>query len=285
MIKKNMTLGEKIKYIRKEKGITQAKLAGKEITRNMLSLIENDLASPSISTLKYLAKQLKIPVSYLISEEDDLFFYQKKEMITRIYDSFSKKNYRSVVFLIETLSGIDSELAYMLAVSHYELGREFLFKGSLVTAINHFKAAESAGDKTLFDLSRHKATIPMYVSIAENVQSSMLKFDRTKYHGALSECVDYELYKYLIKDFSYEFKNEQYCQHIKAKALIKERNYTEALKVLTALSDELKGDSYNAIVIIGVYSDMEFCYRMNNDYENAYLYSGKRISLLEGFKS
>ncbi len=40
-----MTIGEKIKKIRTAKLMTQSELAGSEITRNMLSRIENGFAS------------------------------------------------------------------------------------------------------------------------------------------------------------------------------------------------------------------------------------------------
>ena len=46
-----MTLGEKLRRTRMEKGLTQAEVAGDRITRNMLSQIENDVASPSVGTL------------------------------------------------------------------------------------------------------------------------------------------------------------------------------------------------------------------------------------------
>ena len=46
-----MTLGEKLRKTRMEKGLTQTDVAGERITRNMLSQIENDVASPSVGTL------------------------------------------------------------------------------------------------------------------------------------------------------------------------------------------------------------------------------------------
>ena len=47
-----MTLGEKIRQVRLERGLTQEQLAGDRITRNQLSQIENDLAQPSMRTLE-----------------------------------------------------------------------------------------------------------------------------------------------------------------------------------------------------------------------------------------
>ena len=62
-----MTLGQKIKAARQEKGLTQKELVGNYITRNMLSKIENDAATPSVRTLEYLAGVLGLPTGYVLS--------------------------------------------------------------------------------------------------------------------------------------------------------------------------------------------------------------------------
>ena len=63
-----MNLGEKIRRARLEAGLSQRQLCGEEITRNMLSLIENGAAKPSMKTLRYLAGQLGKPISYFVDE-------------------------------------------------------------------------------------------------------------------------------------------------------------------------------------------------------------------------
>lgn len=64
-----MTLGEKLRQVRTEAGMTQRQLCGEEITRNMLSQIENGTARPSMKTLQYLAGRLGKPVSFFLEEE------------------------------------------------------------------------------------------------------------------------------------------------------------------------------------------------------------------------
>ena len=64
-----MELGEKIRAARLEKGLSQRQLCGEQMTRNMLSQIENGSARPSMKTLQYLAQQLQRPVSYFLEEQ------------------------------------------------------------------------------------------------------------------------------------------------------------------------------------------------------------------------
>ena len=63
-----MDLGRRLKQARLDAGLSQRQLCGTEITRNMLSQIENGNARPSMDTLRYLAARLNRPVSYFLEE-------------------------------------------------------------------------------------------------------------------------------------------------------------------------------------------------------------------------
>ena len=64
-----MSLGEKLRQARLEAGLSQRALCGEEITRNMLSRIENGAAQPSMRTLQYLADRLGKPLSFFLEEQ------------------------------------------------------------------------------------------------------------------------------------------------------------------------------------------------------------------------
>ena len=64
-----MELGQRIKAARLEAGLSQRQLCGEYMTRNMLSLIENGAARPSMETLVFLAKALGKPVSFFLEEQ------------------------------------------------------------------------------------------------------------------------------------------------------------------------------------------------------------------------
>lgn len=63
-----MNIGERLRQARQEAGLSQRQLCGDVITRNMLSLIENGSARPSMDTLIYLADRLGKPMSYFLEE-------------------------------------------------------------------------------------------------------------------------------------------------------------------------------------------------------------------------
>ena len=63
-----MELGQRIKQARLEAGLSQRQLCGEVVTRNMLSLIENGSARPSMDTLRYFSGQLGKPLSWFLEE-------------------------------------------------------------------------------------------------------------------------------------------------------------------------------------------------------------------------
>lgn len=66
-----MDLGQRIRQARLAAGLTQRELCGDQITRNMLSLIENGGAKPSMETLLYLSRRLGLGVERLLGEGSD----------------------------------------------------------------------------------------------------------------------------------------------------------------------------------------------------------------------
>lgn len=66
-----ISMGEKIKKLRKEMNLTQTDLAGKEMTKSMLSQIENNISLPSMRNLQYISAQLNKSLSYFLEEQPE----------------------------------------------------------------------------------------------------------------------------------------------------------------------------------------------------------------------
>ena len=68
-----LSLGQKIAYLRKNKGLTQAQLAEKmSVSTQAVSKWETDQTAPDISLLYPLAKELDTTVDYLLSDKEEL---------------------------------------------------------------------------------------------------------------------------------------------------------------------------------------------------------------------
>ena len=73
-----MSIGENIKKIRKENGLTQAEFSKKiGISRTYLSDLENNRKSPSVETLDKMAEKLGVSTTYLINGDKYALLYNQ----------------------------------------------------------------------------------------------------------------------------------------------------------------------------------------------------------------
>jgi len=280
-----MTIGEKIKNLRLKRGLTQAKLCGTEITRNLLSEIECGKASPSIQTLKYIAGRLDISAAYFLTEQDDLLFFEKKDIIEEVVFLYKNEQYAKCIKQIERLGSLDDELCYILANCYFSLGKSCVMSGSLLSAKNYLEKAEESAVKTAYDTSKIKHLIIMYKALAENIQSPLLEFDVKNFELGIDPDFEHELYRYITADYEFKYKNPIYRKHAEAKNLIKDRQYSRALSLLEEITEDKNPKTYNSYVMFGVYTDMEYCSKQLANFEAAYKFASKRLSMLEGFKA
>lgn len=282
MIEK-LKFGEKVKERRMKLGMTQKDVAGDFMTRNMLSIIESGRAMPSIETAVYLSKVLDISLSYLFSYDKNYFFFEKQEKLPHIRELYENKQYNECMELIDSLSDSDDELHYIYAFCALKYGRKMLFSGSLSISEKYLKLALDTASKTFYSTFEIEATAHLYLSVASNIQAPLLEFDSERYEMIKNRTFDYEFFKYITMDYEYTFENENYKKHLEAKRLLKKYKYIDAIALLQQL-EELKNKEYNAYMLFGVYSDIEIAYRQIGDFENAYRYASKKLSLINGFK-
>ena len=103
--------------------------------------------------------------------------------------------------------------------------------------------------------------------------------------GNISSQDSLEFFKYMTDDQDFEYSNRYYANHIAAKKLMKTYDYNGALGLMKSIEDNKSYPDINMVLLFRVYSDMEICCREITDFENAYRYSTKRLSLLESFRS
>ncbi len=278
-----MNIGEKIKSARKDKKLTQSELSRGIVTRNMLSAIESGTAKPSLDTLIKIAEKLSLPPSYFLSESDDVYFYKKSQEIDKILAALKAKSYKSAVERALSLGGVDDELAYILAYSYFKLAENAVKIGSYESAALYLEKFNEYKTKTVYDLGFQSSISTIYSALSKNIYAPLLEFDKDEYEKVLTH-IKYEYFKYLMHDNDYRFTVKAYADHLRAKQLIRERKYSDALPLLLGIIEN-KNPEYDTYLIFGVYTDLENCYKQLYDYENAYRYSSKRLSLIESFKS
>lgn len=89
-------LGKRIRMLRKKLGLTQSELARGELTKSMLSQIENGHAMPSMKSLTHIASALGCEPAYLLEEAEDASIsdllrdmenYEQDKAFEKMYDT------------------------------------------------------------------------------------------------------------------------------------------------------------------------------------------------------
>ena len=281
-----MELGEKIKALRKARGMTQAQLAGEHITRNMLCEIEKGKATPSLDTLSAIAEGLEVPAAFLLDESENLFGYAKRDAMAEIRKLYLSGEYGACFRLCETLPGEpDDEIALLLSHCALGEGRRAFYRGNMETALVYFNEALAYAEKTSYPTESITASAGLYAALAGNVASPRRDFNEPLYREKANLATESELFAYVIDNAAYPYTNQLFANHQAARELMKSRRYREALPLLLSLETHKGEEGASAYFLFRLYSDMEICYREEQDFEHAYKYSTKRITLLSAFQS
>ena len=262
-----MSLGQRIKEARLELGLSQRQLCGDTITRNMLSLIENGSAKPSMDTLRILATRLQKPIGYFLEEEIQVSANQNlilkaraaaPEEVLRLL-----KEYRSPDPLF------DPEYYLLTALSCMALAEQAIEENRLRLAKSYLEQAAAAGSNTPYYSSSletrrlllcHKAGIAAAAELAkqlpDNTEELLLRARAAlEEHNAvrcaaLLDAVDTRTAQWYF---------------LRGEASLRLGQYAKASEYY-----QKAGDSKI------VYARLEQCYKELEDYKKAYEYACKQ---------
>lgn len=148
-----MELGERLRQARLEAGLSQRQLCREEITRNMLSQIENGSARPSMDTLRTLASRLGKPVSFFL--EEPTVDSPNQAVMARARQAYIAGDAGACVQALEGYQEpdavFDNERWLLEAMARMALAREALANGKPAYALALLERAAEAGDRTVYD--------------------------------------------------------------------------------------------------------------------------------------
>lgn len=116
------TLGQRIRSLRKSKKMTLVDIAGEQMTKGMLSLIENDKAKPSIENLQYIANQLHVEVSVLT---DPFPLTELRKIIDDLHQIVQNKKWLDVSQAIQVKNLVEPIISELPA--NYEAAQIYLY--------------------------------------------------------------------------------------------------------------------------------------------------------------
>lgn len=177
-------VGEKIKELRKQKGISLQELSERTgFSSAILSQIENHLVSPPLGVLLKIARALEVEMGYFLGKPDEVPFAivrkNERKSVSRVaskqgvkygysYESlaYDKKNRHMEPFIV-TLEPATMKDRH--AYSHE--GEEFLFvlEGKMEVTLGDYTDILEEGDSIYYD-----STIPHRVQCCEGKETKIL---------------------------------------------------------------------------------------------------------------
>ena len=292
-----MHIGEKIKRLRTAKLMTQSELVGGEITRNMLSRIENGAAQPSMATIQYIAARLNVSPGFLLAEEEDEILYLKSVEISNIKKAYVNKDYSLCREMCVNSEWRDDELLLILAESTLYVAIEVFSHGNLHKASELFDIAIECCEQTIYNTDVIMAQAQGYFSymsyISPTLDSNLSDINELSRLPFI--CDDFFVYASLfLLGEEQGYKNisanndklsllqsgSSYEMHIKAKALMEDKEYENAHSILYEL---LLNDNYEMPepMLYFIFGDLEICCKEINDFKGAYDFSKSKIDLMQ----
>ncbi len=281
-----MTIGEKIKMLRTQKLMTQSELAGNEITRNMLSRIENGAAQPSLDTLRYLAERLNVSPGFLIANPKDEKMYVKYNEINDIKTAYLSENYRICRDMCINLQSTDDELKLILAECNVAIAKDEFNKGNLHAACEYFDYALSACAETVYNTNHISSVCSMYFKYMQRLSvsfsSNIIDENDVPAYAAMYDSFCVYINKLLLIDGDSKVscgEEDIYDLHITAINHITEKEYPQALECLNKI---LFGETeIPRPMLYFVFCDLELCCKETEDFRGAYEYSVDKTELLQ----
>lgn len=296
-----MDIGKKIKKLRIEKLMTQSELTGGEITRNMLSRIENGAALPSLGTVVYLAGKLGVPAGYLLSEGEEEFIYHKTAVMKNIRRAYTGKHFELCRDMcISEFSELDDELELILTDCCLGVAEEAMRAGNLYRACAFLDEAVRHSSCTMYDTTAQHNNVQIMFEMLKFISPALDsdEIDIGMREGSLHSSVFNNIFcKYLsvilnvdrYGDFEREVKaiksdslsdyEKLLILHLRARKLIANENFESAIDVLRSVADSEA--IIDRFLLYLVSSDMEICCRETDDYKGAYEFSINKLELLE----
>lgn len=263
-----MDLGQKLRQARQAAGLSQRQLCGDEITRNMLSQIENGTARPSMDTLRYLARQLDKPISFFLEEQ--AVTSPNQTVMAQAKTAFGEKDFGKALTILseyqEPDAVFDWERHLVEALSCVELAEQAIAEHRFPYAIQLLEQAAAAGAKTPYFASALERRRLLLLASATNRPVPLPSDDqalllRARSALELNNAARAEQYLDAAED-----QTTPEWNLLRGRVCMALGKYEQAVPCLKAAEDQYPKEAV---------PDLEHCCRELEDYKGAYFYACK----------
>ena len=222
-----MRIGERIKYLREAKGLTQKDVATKlGLESAAVSKYELNLREPNIEALKKLSEIFEVSTDFLLGLTPDVYIGEKDRAtfnLTNIKNKYEKNPTTEIIDADEAMGWAVNELCCGVGKTTYgevELNSNISF-GEISKLINDFEKAKSPKPQILLKVRDKKDNIMIVeIDYFENTDMPLNATDRVNlYANKLSK-------QYNVLGLAMDIDKNQNCKIIYSTYNKKGKNYS-----------------------------------------------------------
>ncbi|MCT4564651.1 MAG: helix-turn-helix transcriptional regulator [Maledivibacter sp.] len=261
------SIGNKIRFLRKEQNMTQEELAGDNFTKSYISLIERGKINPSMKALNYISKKLNKPVSLLLDTEGSIVDSNNLYKISHIIEKGKKlvNNSELDLAFIEfnrLFENLDNLTNFHKGLIYYYLGYIYFKKETNNECFDFISKSIDFFKKALknFEDNDPKDNFDIYIKLAESEYILNNKNKSLKY---FLKAKDFEEeYRINLDDYFYVMRNITILYTQKG-------NYSIAIDYLRKIIDLSKKENIINEHVLGSYITLSTCYFSLEQYDDS----------------
>lgn len=158
-----LTLGEKVRKLRKAQNMTLKDLAGDKVTAGQISLVESGKSKPSLDLLEYISQKMHTSIDYFIETEE--------HQAEKLCDYYSKIAYSSLLAQNYdiALEAISKSMKYAEDYNlEYYRGLNELYAGMIDYNQGDFEKAEQrfiSSNESFLNLGKFRDALEAYINL------------------------------------------------------------------------------------------------------------------------
>lgn len=274
-----MSIGSKIKSLRKKRGITQNELANGIVTRGMLSRIESESAMPSMQSLCAIAKKLEVSPSFLLEEGNDILPAELERIAKAIEKEYKEKHFRNCLEIFD-LWQIESNIKFspIYVSCAFEVALDSFYNGDFIKCRELLlKINEILPNALLIPSNVTKARIDFLITVMDNIDTidNAISLSSDTADFEFSPSLFFSLLKLLknsrhsdcLSILSFCRIDDIYRRFVEAQLLIKDYKFIDAIIEYKNL---LSLDRCPVFFKLLCFVSTENCCKLCEDYKGAY---------------
>ena len=274
-----MSIGSRIKSLRKKRGITQNELADGIVTRGMLSRIESESAMPSMQSLYAIAQKLEVSPSFLLEEGNDILPAELERLAKVIEKEYKEKHFKNCLEIFDLWqTESDAKFLPIYLSCAFEVALEAFYIGDFGKCRELLiKIDKMLPNALLLPQNITKARIDFLITVMDNIDTidNAISFSSDTPDFEFSPSLFFSLLKLLkngrhsdcLSILSFCRIDDAYRRFVKAQLLIKDYKFVDAIIEYKNL---LSLNGCPVFLKLLCFASTENCCKLCEDYKGAY---------------